>query len=42
MRVETILPGTSSALAQFLLQMHNNQILELENKGQCDGAQHLQ
>ena len=40
-RVEANLPGTSTVNAQFLLQMHNKKVLDLENEGQSDEAQHL-
>ena len=42
MRIEANLPGTSTVIAQFLLQMHNKKMFNLESKGQSEGAQHFQ
>ena len=43
-RVDANLPGTSTVIAQFLLQMHNKNVFDQEkNEGQSDdGVQHLQ
>ena len=40
--VETNLQVTSIVTAQFLVQMNNNKMFDIENKGQGDGAQHPQ
>ena len=41
MRVEENLPGTTTIISQFLLQMHNKKILGIENEGQIiDAAQY--
>ena len=43
MPVEANLPETNLlSLNIFLLQMHNKKMLDLENEGQSDGAQHPQ
>ena len=40
--LEANLPGTSTVIAQFLLQMHIMKMFDLENEGQNDAAQHSQ
>ena len=37
-RVEAYLSGTSAAIAQFLLQMHNKKMVIVESEGQGDEA----
>ena len=41
-QVEANLPGIFPVIVQFLLQMHNKKMFDLENEGQSDGTQHLQ
>ena len=40
--VEANLSGTSTVVAQFLLQMHNKKIVDFKNEGQSAEAQHPQ
>ena len=40
--VEAILPGTSTIIAQFLLQMHNKNMFDIEDEGQSDAGRHPQ
>ena len=42
MRVDANLPGISTVTGQFLLQMHKNDMFELENEGQSYGSQQPQ
>ena len=41
-RVEANLPGHPSVRGQFLLEMLNKKLIDLENEYQRDGAQHQQ
>ena len=41
MRVEANIPGTSTIIAQFLLQMHKK-MFYIENEDQSDAEQHPQ
>ena len=41
-RVETNLPGTSTACAFCLKPMHKKKISDIENEGQGHGVQHSQ
>ena len=35
-RVEVNLPDTSTVIARYLVQMHNNKMFDLKNEGQSD------
>ena len=41
-RVKANLPQTSTVIGQFLLQMYNKKMFDLENESQSDEAQHSQ
>ena len=38
-RVKANLPGTTTIIAQLLLQMHNKKMFDIENEGQSDAGQ---